>query len=588
MMTVFIITSALFFLSILFFIIFDIKILVQISKHPFIKIASSFLVISLALIAFIFGIHSEIFSSHDKYNSDIKNSYNWFNPEHIFKFPIEQYGINKNDKYIPVTKIFEDSISPKSTDLRKITIVLDKTASIKSNKNYVKTINNVLVNYLEINNPLKNSKKDNFKGLNTEDLFLLTALDKISKSKNKTSVDLLFYAGNSNCISPYEGSQVLGNENLSSLMIDCISTLTDINNNNNSNNSNSNNKESIKTNFSFLLNKIASPAYTSKMKAVNQNSSLIILSDFVHEEITGSSFESLNYKLQSLGEKFNQVNLIKFTGNGKHPEWAKTTIELFRKNFNHLYYYEFNDILIEKPELTDRSFPSQISKMFSYSFDAKSSKPITFYHSWNLENYKYDYNGLINFHQKSPHKKFTIGYGYSRNSIENSEYSYLLKNKKNKIYAFEYSNHIIENDIDIPLSFITNKIESKNYFLEIHNIDSANMARIPIIFKPVLPITSSVSLVFLYLFFGISSTFIIIYFYWLLFYHKKGLKKTVLRFSVFLFAACYLIAIIRIGTHVLNFTYFGFNFIYLFVFIVVLLIFYLSLFNYSYLKKLKK
>ena len=105
------------------------KYIVSACKDILPKILSKIVLLSLALIAFIFGIHSDVFSSYDKYNIKIDTQYDWFSFKDILRFPIDQYGINKVNQYPEDTIDFSEGLI-KDYPARKITIVLDKTGSI--------------------------------------------------------------------------------------------------------------------------------------------------------------------------------------------------------------------------------------------------------------------------------------------------------------------------------------------------------------------------------------------------------------------------------------------------------------------------
>ncbi len=566
------------------------KILNENPKLLFFKRAGSLLVISLALISLNFGIHSEVFSSHNKYGSEVKNSYNFFDPLDILKFPIEQYGINIDSKYIPKITVSEDSLIQKKT--RRITIVIDKTSSTKSEEKYILEIKKTLIAYLKKATPLKN--KINLTKLEIEDLFLLTALERIYRDKDETYIDLLFYKGNSEYESPFNTDVKINKESIVDLFKKCADDLRSINKKNIS----KRNTSTINTDFSFVLEKISSEAYITSNSDNNVSTSLIILSDFAHEdEATHKSFKNLNYKLQSLGHKINQINLIQFKGNGKYKELATRTINLFRKNFNHINFYEFNDALIDNEILINKSYPSQIAKMFSYSSDVEKSNPVIFYHSWNKESYNYDYASNIVLSKKNKSENtYSLGYGYSRNTITKTEYSYLINNNK-KVSAFQYLPKNINKNETTPLTFVTNQIESKDYFLEFHKINSTYISRVPIVFKSSLPITTCIYLIFLYLFFGLTFSFIIFYFSIILFnkwsWKKKFKTPYKLCYSVILFSTTtflfYVIIyfISNVYKHITSFIKLGFDKWNIILFIMTFAIFYIILIGSDY-KKLKQ
>ena len=133
------------------------------------------------------------FSSYDKYTANLDRQYNWFSIEDILRFPVEQYGINIKDLYPSNVIDFKDDIITEYPT-RKITILLDKTGSIKDSK--VSKIKQRLVS--KLNDEIYDFEKHiDTSTIKVEDLFLLTALEQLTRDekRNLTHIEVLIYTG---------------------------------------------------------------------------------------------------------------------------------------------------------------------------------------------------------------------------------------------------------------------------------------------------------------------------------------------------------------------------------------------------------
>ncbi|WP_430412735.1 hypothetical protein [Kordia sp.] len=476
----------------------------DISDYPIPKLISKFLIINLALIAFIFSIHSNIYSSHDKYNINVKSQYSWFHLYDILRFPADQFEINQ--KKYPINIINKNEFID-SVKNRKITIVVDKTGSLIINGEgieYKKTLKEELMKSLE---DKFHKLFDGIDYLKVEDIFLLTALYNIFYDTNYDSnyVQVIFYKGYSKkskktFIDLTIQQELKGSDlyNIFKRILDDLKNIKD---------------ERYKigkraTNFHDLARELNK----EKIKK-NYNgyySSLVILSDFVHEEVKSNSlFLEVADELNNLSNSINQVNLISFDSSNKNKIVISNRVKsLFRKAFNDLNFYEFQNFLTS-------NLPKeiQINRMFCSTIQSK--EPIILYHSYNNENHKEDYVGKLHLNDNLSTPNLTLSYGFLLKPIRfKSKYNHLLIKSKNnkdsekiqKLFPFEVGR--INKNKHYLLSFTEEKNDAEKIFLEFNHDNKTTILRKPVLLKPVLPITSCVYLVNLYFLSSLSVAFL--------------------------------------------------------------------------------
>ncbi|WP_298423539.1 hypothetical protein [uncultured Kordia sp.] len=462
------------------------------------KVLGSFLVIFIALIAIIFSIHADVFSSYDKHNTNSKPQYDWFNISNVINFPYDQYEINIDNNYPKTILNLNKEFKDKKT--RKVTIILDRTGSLIKKEKKTQYRRNLKEKLLQILY-MKVEKKcfNDTKFLKVEDLFLLTALSKISDdatSFEKTIVQVVIYTGFDLEKSKKESGTFyeipikhldINEVPLLTVFKDIIKELRIINK-----------QKTIiagrDTNFSDLAEVLSHEIFLNRYKYKNYNhKSLIILSDFVHEEESGAYFYEVVQHLGKINNLVNQVNLVSFNPpNIDKIGIAKKTKNIFRKTFNDLYFYEFEEYL--NSEIPNHE---QINRMFSSTID--DTEPLILYHSFNNESYKYDYAGQIKI-ENLYSKSVILNYG-NRIKPNNyvGEYNYLkIKNKNNyrKIYPFQATK--IDSDETYEIHFTYNGKSNKNIFLELNSPEKTKIIRKQILLRPVLPKTSCIYLICLY------------------------------------------------------------------------------------------
>jgi hypothetical protein len=556
----------------------------KISKHPYPKFTSGFALLLLALIAFIFGIHADIFSSYDKLNNKLSQSYDWFDPADIVRFPIEQYQINR--RYFPKNEINLDSSVSNRYD-RKFTIVIDKTKSTESNS-FAKRISQKLKSSLQTE--LQSSVSQNqleLQSLMVEDLFVLTAMKQLSQNSNsKTILEVIYYLGDGSIQSPYDVDIPLTKNNLCESVQKYLSFYSQ---------KILNAPKGRYTNFNEIIKALTQSNFLGDNQTIFSN--LYFLSDFEHEEESGSSFAELNESLHSFNNSksisVSQINLLKIKGKSNSPDKVNTTLNLFRQNFNHLYFYEFS----EEQTYFEENPVQAISSIFSSTKPDSKQQPIYLYYLWNDTLTHSDFQGRLTLNT-ADFKGSNVILGL-RDKVEvNSNANYtgyiLLNGLKTKVFPFTSAEFFFENNKSFQVTFNTDSKDNKNYYIELSQPGNTFKVSEPLILREVLPATSCVYLIYLYAFLFITLSSLILYFI-LCLWHSHEQYYRVKQIVVVVTGILFVVLAALKGWGVLN-NYFsllfhGFNVQFSFLFIISILAtialhsFY---FYFSYKKKVSK
>ncbi|MDX2000892.1 MAG: hypothetical protein SFW35_00540 [Chitinophagales bacterium] len=475
----------------------------KISKHPFPKFTGAFALVLLAIIAFIFGIHADIYSSYDRLNNNLSKSYNWFNPADIVRFPVEQYLINQ--RKFPENQINLDSCFSNNYD-RKYTIVIDKTPSIEPSA-FTEEISAKLKTNLKAElqgsisqNPL------NLDSLKIEDLFVLTAMKQLAiDTSSKAMIEVLYYLGDSTFLSPYDVDIIITKQ----VLCESIKTFLEF-----FDNKILGSKKGKYTNFNALVKELKKPKW---MGVNNRNifSNLFIISDFEHEEESGATFAELNDNLHSFNNAgditVKQINLIKVKGKDNKSDKVNTTLNLIRQNFNHLYFFEFNE---EKTYFEQNPIQAISSVFSSTTYDTKEQQAY-FYYLWDEMLSRYDFMTevtLIASSTTTPNILIGLRDKVEPNSYDNYSGYMLLNGLKTKIYPFTSTLMPLDNHKPIKINLTTDNTYNTNYSIELSKPGSTFKVSKPIILREVLPATSCIYLVYLYALFFVSITSLIAYY----------------------------------------------------------------------------
>lgn len=473
---------------------FRLSVIVDIVKHSFIKFLSGVILLLIALIAFMFGIHADIYSSYDKLNTQLHSSFNWFDPIDIIKFPTEQYGINhgKFPDYT-VNVNCNDRINPQTT---KYTFVIDKSLSTEKSdltKSLVKSYVDVLSKNL---GEECSKRKVDFSNLELEDLLLCMALYSISNDvyKDSVQVDLMYYLGNQNYYTPCRIDNIeINQKNSCSTILNLIDTIQTV----------------VypkvkkippthKTDLAYVASVLNQHSWLQRDK--NYYNSVFFISDFEHEELSGSSFYTLDYKLKNLGSTcgLEHFSLIKMQGKNNNGAVVNETLELFRKNFGHLYYYEIDESFNENDNII-----AQAKNIFAIV--KEDNQPIVFYTTWDSISYQFDYRSDF-FTDNKENEIFYFGFGNrSHQEIFKDKSSYGLEiNSSKKLFPYEMVSQQLNYNQKVKLLFSTNRDECRDFFIEVRDPNSMVKLRKPMVLRETLPVTSCICLIYLYSFFLIS------------------------------------------------------------------------------------
>ncbi|GGG14166.1 hypothetical protein GCM10011344_13490 [Dokdonia pacifica] len=563
METYFLWTLIFFISSVLILFYFENKFTFQIIKSILPKVFSKILLVSFALITFIFGIHADVFSSYDKYTANLDRQYDWFSIEDILRFPVEQYGINVKDLYPSNIIDFQDNIITEYPT-RKITILLDKTGSIKDSKE--SKIKQRLVN--KLNDQIYDFEKHiDTSTIKVEDLFLLTALEQLTRDekRNLTHIEVLIYTGsekNVKVVNHIEKALKIDYDEYddstrSKAIIDCLKKINVYNTDDY--------KKIINnrfTDFYELGKELKAPKFIGNGTTRNNgygkkydHTSIILLSDFYHEEaFLDKNVKDVENVWYNIRNRVSQLNLISFNNSNTSSSSkyvSKAIKETFRRNFNHLYFFEYEEHLDNQLAIDE-----EINTMFSTVIDAKVAQPLITYHSWNKQDYKFDYKGEVQILRQNGDRDLVVGFANRirpKNYIKPYDYITISKesssNSPDEIKLYEYQKGKLKgSNSDIyEISFLVDEIESKNFFLEYSYPNTSYAVRHPILFKPVLPVTACLYLFALYLVFTFTSLYL--FFYYLICLLRLKIKKNKTKPFLWISLMFYVLMTVYLGCH---------------------------------------
>jgi hypothetical protein len=546
--------------------------LYNIALEPFPIVMGRFIIILIALIAFIFGIHTDIFSSYDRIDNQASSSYNWFSSTDIVKFPIDQYRM-KQSVFPDVNSLIElDSCFSATNKHRKYTIVVDKTKSTEPNEQTSKISSHIkelfkeeLNNHSSCNNSFVSSN------LTIEDLFVLFALRQLSKETEfETKVDIIYYLGDNIHKPVFEEDVAISGSNFctnAKKFVKFINTIKDEDKGN-------------YTNFTAIIKNLQNKKHLGE--ETDHFSNVILISDFIHDIKSGSPFsklsENLNFfeNVSTEGSYINQVNLVQVPNNNiEDSRVIEMTKGIFRGHFNHIYFYEFFE---EETFFKENPF-QVVSKIFSTVDKPNNQHPLIFYHSEEDV-----YKGEIEFtsnRDKSKNLILGIMDGFSAYSQVSS--SYLIINNS-KISPYVSEQFKFQCNKRYPIHISTKNENTNNFVLEVSEPLSTHRINIPIRLKKVLPSSISLYLILFYSLFSVCIISLLLYFLIKLF-RTSTKHKVHYIFYIILFLFI-IISIVPSLLHLIKFYFIQFNYkdcqhyIFILLFILVL-VSTISLFRYS-------
>jgi len=446
-------------------------------RYP--KVIGSSILVIIGFIALIFGIHSDIYSSYDKFNSKFAK-YNWFNPYHVVKFPVDQYRLNCTDS-IPIQSEEIPFSGIKENTPSKAIYILDKTPSTyptilsESSRNILKTF---LTKYLN-DNGCKNAIS--LDKLSNEDLLLMTMIHRLSLRDNLTNLTILFYWGD-NSIQAMENYDVIPKQDkLCDFYKDYLKIALGKTANPN-----------CQTNFNTIFEQLTKPIIWGNNKA---NHCLFLLSDFEHNTASGVNFSKLDKTIQdfSINNPVSQISLIKVQNRSNSEFEVSNTLRTFRENFNHIHYYEIdNNHLNYESQIVQR-----INHITAQTVECNKSA-IFLYYVFSQKGDGYDFQGTISPNLEGSGFPISISLRDRVAFDKTTPQEYLLLNEKIKIIPFNIYCPDSSDTKTMRLKFTTRNIQNENYYLEVNSIGSSYKIKIPIILRQVLPVTSSILLFIVY------------------------------------------------------------------------------------------
>lgn len=502
------------------------------NKYP--KIIGSSVVVLIGFIALIFGIHSDIYSSYDKFNTKY-NQYNWFDPVDIVKFPIDQYLINCSDSIPLETNPIEISSGAK-TELRNAIFIIDKTPSTFSTILSAESKGNLKATLSKYLSDQSCKNEINLDKLSNEDLLLMSMIERLSKASDSINISILLYLGNNSIKVMEEYNTIPKKTDLCSFYLAYTNLLANIQA-----------QPDCQTNFKIIFDKIFQPAIWGE-KSMCHN--IYLISDFEHNAESGTSFSQLNSLIQDYGNfKIEQLNLFKVQNQSNSDYEVNSTLQILRENFNHINYYEFSN--------NDLNFNSNIvqtvNHMSSTLVDSKSNDPIYLYYLFSQKGDSYDFKGSIQPNLEDCNLPISISLR-DRISFEGNftPGEYLTLNDELKIIPFKIYNLDSSKTKTIDLKLTTKNIQNENYYLEISPMNSSFKMKYPIILRQVLPVTSSIYLITIYTI--ILILLIFLSFYFIVFIKNIEFENQLLKYL--LYVSFSIIIISAITLLILNFSFY--------------------------------
>ncbi len=489
--------------------------ILEICKQRFSKIVASALVLLLALVAFIFGIHADIFSSYDKFSSRLDRSYNWFSPYDIVSFPIDQYKLNKHifhENTINIDTLFISGFS------RKVSIVIDKTSSTIPDtftKRISRGLRERLVGNLQASS--QNELPLKYDSISVEDLLVMSSIRLLALDKSiKTNIEIFFYWGNGKFTSTSDKDELLDPDDFNSLIRRYYETLN--------NGIQANRGINHNTNFGNIAGKLVQPcSFGDTSGADTTFRSLFVVSDFAHEQKSGTSFADLRTRFDSLGNNFkiNQVTLIRLKGADNNPADVAETINIFRENFNDLFFYNFN----EDQTFMNVSPDEIVASMFFSTKDDPRFQALYLYYLWSNENPYFDYEGELTLGNRHQHIAIELRDRNLTSEIDGVSGFLLLPNERAKLYPHKMRNISTTDASAKSIKLITDNLRNKNFTIGLSIPNRTLRVVEPIILREVLPISSCLYLVMFYLVATIILTLLIVYLliqYNIIIHHRIG------------------------------------------------------------------
>ncbi len=461
-----------------------------------------FLGFIFTIITFIFGIHSEVFSSYDNLNG---KGYDWFKISDIIKFPIDQLDIvNK--------KVTEEIISDedfKDTITADVFFLVDKTGSIDKTINKKEKLELKVKKLLEEEPDVPKNIID--KKLDIVDLITLVNFIKKKNTTHHIRHHYYFYYGDS-IVKKYSANRCKYTD------IECfINSLKEGNSLKNSIVEICKRREipQPKTKLDKVLNQILTDAGEGAMSSYDDkpkfkgDKKLVIISDFENE----STLHNLDTIIdQLIPKRFNQFSLIKIL-NEKDKDNCS---DIFKAKLSGKAILYFKNL---------ESSNNQIDYFISFSaLTKKKNKVITLYKDWTS---KYDFSNVYDVSGLKDKADYIFSYGCSEYTKYNKNPEFMEINNNRLFPNNEYYRLALNSD-SLKINLSTNLSENNSYYLNVKRKNSPYIKQIPILCKYTLSEMTIKYLLILYTLFLSTVLFILIEFMedcWGRFKDKNGTFK---------------------------------------------------------------
>ncbi len=466
-----------------------------------------FLGFIFTVITFIFGIHSEVFSSYDNLN---KKGYDWFKVSDIIQFPIDQLKITSKQSYdtIVSSEDFKDTITA------DVFFLVDKTGSLNKMINKEEKLNKV--KKLLKNESEQLSKKIDEAKLDVVDLAVLVNFIKKRKTDHHIQHYYYFYYGNTDN----------GNTNIRNYKTkrdsDNIEHFIEFIKKGHKYKDSIRGKKKKgkktpqppKTKLDKALKPILTDAGEGAMSSYDDKpkfkgyKKIVIVSDFENE----SSLHDLGTKIDDFPNKFDQFGFIKII-NEKDKDNCS---DIFKDKLSGKGILYFQNLEVSS---------NQMDYFISFSALIKrKGKVITLYKDWNSN---YDFSNTYDVSGIRDKSDYIFSYGCSEYTKYNKNPEFMEINNNRLFPNNEYYRLALNSD-SLKINLSTNLSENNSYYLNVKRKNSPYIKQIPILCKNTLSEMTIKYLLILYILFLSIVLFILMEFMkdcWGKFEGKNGTLK---------------------------------------------------------------
>ncbi|WP_167289299.1 hypothetical protein [Paraflavitalea devenefica] len=446
----------------------------------FVRRLAAIMLLIFAVICFVFGIHSSVFSSYDIFNSrEIDSGYDWFNSFDVIRFPFDQLTIASQfspESHLPVSAKYDNTL------IGHYYFVVDKSGSMALDSVSVKkfaSLKEILLDSIK-NNKFSPKNDVCFNNLEIEDCILVSLVLSLYHAPNQypKSFTIDFYLGKDSTVSLTDEELKTDTLTFSKFLGLYCTKKPKIN------------KKSESSDFTSICSRMMKKNILDPARS----HMVTIVSDFKHEVAASrKTLSELGYSIDRLNEKHvYQLNIVKVNGFAVNMTEADPTINRFRQLSDKTNYYELDDLYIKSEN------PFEFIRSVTYPVVEDTLSSIIFYYPCKQGGF--NSNSVTKVMFDSIAKPLDLYIGVKEQDIympdesvylRATEYNYLAKlSRPMKVPVYP--------DIPLVLEFPHGDKICGEYYMEVYGNFIGKRIKIPIMFKEVLPPTSSIVLVFLY------------------------------------------------------------------------------------------